>query len=80
MLRTVTDNPLLKHRIRGLLTGKGSGFKQLRAPGRGVELSVLPKWSSSGQVSAKFSQESPASFCFLATVGGLLSLGPKMNS
>lgn len=65
--------------MRGLLTGKGWGFKQLRAAGKGVELSVLPKWSSSGQVSAKFSHESPASFCFLSTGGGL-SLGPKMNS
>lgn len=41
---------------------------------------MLPKWSSSGQVSAKFSHESPASFCFLATGSVLLSLGPKMNS
>lgn len=47
--------------MRGLFTGKGSGFKQLRAAGRGVELSVLPKWSSSGQVSARFSQAQPLS-------------------
>lgn len=57
MLKTITDNHLLQDRVRRLLTGKGSGFKQLRAAGRGVEVSVLPKWSSSGQVSAKFSQE-----------------------
>lgn len=80
MLKTITDNPLLKDRTRGLLTGKGSGFKQLRAAGRGVELSVLPKWSSFGQVSAKFSHKSPTSFWFLATGSVLLSLGPKMNS
>lgn len=65
--------------MRGLLTGKGSGFKQLRAAGRGVELSVLPKWSSSRQVSARI-LTCPISFFFLATGGVLLSLGPKMSS
>lgn len=77
ILKRVADNPLLKDWVRVLLSGEVSGLEQLRAAGRWVELSVLPKWGGSWQILDKFSLESTTTFFFLATGGGLLSLGLK---
>lgn len=66
--------------MKETLSGGGSGFKQWRAAGRGIELLVLSKWGSFGQISDKFSPESPTVFFFLATGSDLLSLWPEMHS